>query len=51
MELEIERMQIFFPASLEIQEELLKAGFKVPYDQKKLRHIFRLFQAFPPPRE
>ncbi|WP_297508038.1 PhoI [Thermococcus sp.] len=31
MEVELERMQIFFPASLEIQEELLKAGFKVPY--------------------
>ncbi|NJD98386.1 PhoI [Thermococcus sp. LS1] len=34
MELELERMQVFFPASLEIQEELLKAGFKVPYDKE-----------------
>lgn len=29
----MESAQIFFPASLEIQEELLKAGFKVPYDK------------------
>ena len=29
----LESAQIFFPASLEIQEELLKAGFKVPYDK------------------
>ena len=34
MEVEVERMQVFFPASLEIQEELLKAGFKVPYDKE-----------------
>jgi len=34
MEIEMERMQVFFPASLEIQEELLKAGFKVPYDKE-----------------
>ena len=34
MEVELERMQVFFPASLEIQEELLKAGFKVPYDKE-----------------
>ncbi|ASJ02169.1 PhoI [Thermococcus profundus] len=34
MEVELERMGIFFPASLEIQEELLKAGFKVPYDKE-----------------
>ncbi|ASJ05990.1 PhoI [Thermococcus pacificus] len=34
MEVELERMQTFFPASLEIQEELLKAGFKVPYDKE-----------------
>ena len=33
MEIELERTQVFFPASLEIQEELLKAGFKVPYDR------------------
>ncbi|ASJ13206.1 hypothetical protein [Thermococcus thioreducens] len=33
MEVELERMGVFFPASLEIQEELLKAGFKVPYDK------------------
>ncbi|ASJ00054.1 PhoI [Thermococcus gorgonarius] len=34
MEVELKRMQAFFPASLEIQEELLKAGFKVPYDKE-----------------
>lgn len=34
MELAVESMQVFFPASLEIQEELLKAGFKVPYDKE-----------------
>ena len=34
MEVELRKMQIFFPASLEIQEELLKAGFKVPYDKE-----------------
>jgi len=33
MEFELLRMNVFFPASLEIQEELLKAGFKVPYDK------------------
>ncbi|NJE07829.1 PhoI [Thermococcus sp. M39] len=32
---ELESFQVFFPASLEIQEELLKAGFKVPYDKEK----------------
>ncbi|AIF69923.1 hypothetical protein PAP_07670 [Palaeococcus pacificus DY20341] len=32
---QLESAQIFFPASLEIQEELLKAGFKVPYDKEK----------------
>jgi hypothetical protein len=37
MEVELARMQIFFPASLEIQEELLKAGFKVPYDKESGR--------------
>ncbi|CAD5245014.1 PhoI [Thermococcus camini] len=37
MELEMRRMQVFFPASLEIQEELLKAGFKVPYDKESGR--------------
>ncbi len=37
MELELERLQVFFPASLEIQEELLKAGFKVPYDRESGR--------------
>ncbi len=37
MELELERLQAFFPASLEIQEELLKAGFKVPYDKESGR--------------
>ncbi|NJE05284.1 PhoI [Thermococcus sp. M36] len=37
MEVELERMQVFFPASLEIQEELLKAGFKVPYDKESGR--------------
>lgn len=30
----LESLQIFFPASLEIQEELLKAGFRVPYDKE-----------------
>ncbi|AFL95527.1 hypothetical protein CL1_1328 [Thermococcus cleftensis] len=34
MEVELRRAQVFFPASLEIQEELLKAGFKVPYDRE-----------------
>ncbi|MEO2152231.1 MAG: PhoI [Thermococcus sp.] len=34
MEFELMRMNVFFPASLEIQEELLKAGFKVPYDKE-----------------
>lgn len=34
MELELKRANTFFPASLEIQEELLKAGFKVPYDRE-----------------
>ncbi|AIU69024.1 PhoI [Thermococcus eurythermalis] len=34
MEFELRRMNVFFPASLEIQEELLKAGFKVPYDKE-----------------
>ncbi len=34
MEVTLERMQVFFPASLEIQEELLKAGFRVPYDRE-----------------
>ncbi|WP_324609501.1 hypothetical protein [Thermococcus piezophilus] len=34
MEFGLERMQVFFPASLERQEELLKAGFKVPYDKE-----------------
>ncbi|ASJ05257.1 PhoI [Thermococcus barossii] len=34
MELEPLRIQVFFPASLEIQEELLKAGFKVPHDRE-----------------
>ena len=37
MELEPLRMQVFFPASLEIQEELLKAGFRVPYDKESGR--------------
>ena len=37
MEIELERMQVFFSASLEIQEELLKAGFKVPYDRESGR--------------
>ncbi len=37
MEVEMKRMQVFFPASLEIQEELLKAGFKVPYDKERGR--------------
>ncbi|WP_148883337.1 PhoI [Thermococcus aciditolerans] len=37
MEFEMKRMQAFFPASLEIQEELLKAGFKVPYDKENGR--------------
>lgn len=37
MELELRRMQVFFPASLEVQEELLKAGFKVPYDKESGR--------------
>ncbi|NPA47964.1 MAG: PhoI [Thermococci archaeon] len=37
MEVDVERMQVFFPASLEIQEELLKAGFKVPYDKESGR--------------
>ncbi|NJE29854.1 PhoI [Thermococcus sp. 18S1] len=37
MELEMRRMQVFFPASLEIQEELLKAGFRVPYDKESGR--------------
>ena len=32
---ELESFQVFFPASLEIQEELLKARFKVPYDKEK----------------
>ncbi|WP_297535658.1 PhoI [Thermococcus sp.] len=34
MEFELMRMNVFFPSSLEIQEELLKAGFKVPYDKE-----------------
>ncbi|WP_010479164.1 hypothetical protein [Thermococcus zilligii] len=34
MEVELKGMQAFFPASLEIQEELLKAGFKVPHDKE-----------------
>ncbi|WP_099209217.1 PhoI [Thermococcus henrietii] len=34
MEFELKGMNVFFPASLEIQEELLKAGFKVPYDKE-----------------
>ncbi|GAB6103019.1 hypothetical protein JCM16138_22420 [Thermococcus atlanticus] len=34
MKLAVDSMQVFFPASLEIQEELLKAGFKVPYDKE-----------------
>ena len=37
MEVELKRMQVFFPASLEIQEELLKAGFNVPYDKESGR--------------
>lgn len=37
MEVELLRSQVFFPASLEIQEELLKAGFKVPYDRESGR--------------
>ncbi|WP_457750519.1 PhoI [Thermococcus sp.] len=37
MEFELLRMNMFFPASLEIQEELLKAGFKVPYDKESGR--------------
>ncbi len=37
MEVELRRMQAFFPASLEIQEELLEAGFKVPYDKESGR--------------
>ncbi len=37
MEVEMRRMNAFFPASLEIQEELLKAGFKVPYDRESGR--------------
>jgi len=37
MEFELLRMNAFFPASLEIQEELLKAGFKVPYDKESGR--------------
>lgn len=37
MEVELKRVQVFFPASLEIQEELLKAGFKVPYDKESGR--------------
>lgn len=37
MELELKRLRVFFPASLEIQEELLKAGFKVPYDKESGR--------------
>ena len=37
MEAELNTMRIFFPASLEIQEELLKAGFKVPYDKESGR--------------
>jgi len=37
MEVELERMQAFFPASLEVQEELLKAGFRVPYDRESGR--------------
>lgn len=39
MEVELGRMQTFFPASLEIQEELLKAGFKVPYDKESGRKM------------
>ncbi|WP_297498492.1 PhoI [Thermococcus sp.] len=34
MKVEVGRVQVFFPASLEIQEELLKAGFKVLYDRE-----------------
>ncbi len=37
VEVELLRSQVFFPASLEIQEELLKAGFKVPYDKESGR--------------
>jgi len=37
MELELGGLQVFFPASLEIQEELLKAGFKIPYDRESGR--------------
>lgn len=37
MEIEMRGMQVFFPASLEIQEELLKVGFKVPYDKESGR--------------
>ncbi|NJE11437.1 PhoI [Thermococcus sp. MAR1] len=37
MKLQPLRMQVFFPASLEIQEELLKAGFRVPYDKESGR--------------
>ncbi|WP_209474564.1 PhoI [Thermococcus stetteri] len=37
MEVGLLRSQVFFPASLEIQEELLKAGFKVPYDKESGR--------------
>ncbi len=34
MKFELAKMNVFFPASLEIQEELLKAGLKVPYDKE-----------------
>jgi hypothetical protein len=37
VEIELLRSQVFFPASLEIQEELLKAGFRVPYDKESGR--------------
>ena len=34
MEFELSRMNLYFPGSLELQEELLKAGFRVPYDKE-----------------